>query len=543
VNERAFSHQYNFRFAANYVTGSHAIKLGMQDMFGTRQFTYDQNNSQYWIFNQGAPLGLYQYAWPLADAEHLKSALGVYAQDRWTIRNLTLNYGVRFDYHNAYVPAQNAPAIPFVPAQSYPALTNAPNWKDINPRLGATYDLGSKHSTVLRVNWGRYVASESTATATANNPINTRVISAFRTWTDTSGNYFPDCTLTNTAANGECGALSAPLGQTNITTHWNPATLNGWGVRPSDVELLLGVQQKLTERAVLDMQWTRHSFGNMFATQYLATPASAYDSYCVTAPVDSRLPGGGGNQICGFADLKPAYFGITPNNFVTSADSLGKVIDVYTGFDVNLNARFAGSGQGSIGVSSGRERTDYCSIASLAQIGSNTDTSAGKIYLGNYVGNNINNSGPSANAYPSNLYCSVTPPFQPDWKGLVSYPLPWFGLRASATWQNRPGPQILASEAAVQASPALGRALSSPASLVNFIAPNTLFDPRINQVDVRLAKSLTFGRTRVQLTASVYNLTNTNAAMVINNQYSATWLQPKIIMQGRLIKFGFQLDY
>jgi len=543
VNERAFSHQYNFRFAANYVTGSHAIKLGMQDMFGTRQFTYDQNNSQYWIFNQGAPLGLYQYAWPLADAEHLKSALGVYAQDRWTIRNLTLNYGVRLDYHNAYVPAQNAPAIPFVPAQSYPALTNAPNWKDINPRLGATYDLGGKHSTVLRVNWGRYVASESTATATANNPINTRVISAFRTWTDTSGNYFPDCTLTNTAANGECGALSAPLGQTNITTHWNPATLNGWGVRPSDVELLLGVQQKLTERAVLDMQWTRHSFGNMFATQYLATPASAYDSYCVTAPVDSRLPGGGGNQICGFADLKPAYFGITPNNFVTSADSLGKVIDVYTGFDVNLNARFAGSGQGSIGVSSGRERTDYCSIASLAQIGSNTDTSAGKIYLGNYVGNNINNSGPSANAYPSNLYCSVTPPFQPDWKGLVSYPLPWFGLRASATWQNRPGPQILASEAAVQASPALGLALSIPASLVNFIAPNTLFDPRINQVDVRLAKSLTFGRTRVQLTASVYNLTNTNAAMVINNQYSATWLQPKIIMQGRLIKFGFQLDY
>jgi len=33
VNFRAFSHQYNFRFAANYVTGSHAFKVGMQDMF------------------------------------------------------------------------------------------------------------------------------------------------------------------------------------------------------------------------------------------------------------------------------------------------------------------------------------------------------------------------------------------------------------------------------------------------------------------------------------------------------------------------------
>jgi hypothetical protein len=59
VNERAFSHQYNFRFAANYVTGTHSIKVGMQDMFGTRQFTYDQNNSQYWIFSNGAPLDLY----------------------------------------------------------------------------------------------------------------------------------------------------------------------------------------------------------------------------------------------------------------------------------------------------------------------------------------------------------------------------------------------------------------------------------------------------------------------------------------------------
>ena len=83
--------------------------------------------------------------------------------------------------------------------------------------------------------------------------------------------------------------------------------------------------------------------------------------------------------------------------------------------------------------------------------------------------------------------------------------------------------------------------LAAPAT--TSVPYSTLFDPRINQVDVRLAKSLTFGRTRVQLTASVYNLTNTNAAMVINNQYSATWLQPKIIMQGRLIKFGFQLDY
>jgi hypothetical protein len=303
------------------------------------------------------------------------------------------------------------------------------------------------------------------------------------------------------------------------------------------------MQQKLAERLMLDVQWTRHSFGNMFATQQLATPPSAFDSYCVTAPVNSKMPGGGGNQICGFQDVNPAFFGITPNNYVTSASSLGNVTDVYTGVDANLNVRFAGGGQGSVGVSTGRERTDYCNIAGVAQIGSNTDTSAGKIFLDNYVGNSINNSGASANAYPSSLYCSVTPPFQPDWKGLVSYPLPWWGLRASATWQNRPGPQILATEAASLASPSLGRPLNAPTALVNFISPGTMYDPRINQVDLRLSKGLKVGRTSLQLTASSYNLFNTNVAMAINNSYGTTWLQPTIVMQGRLFKFGGQIDF
>ena len=37
---RAYNHQYNVRGAANYVTGSHAFKVGMQHMWGTRNFTY-----------------------------------------------------------------------------------------------------------------------------------------------------------------------------------------------------------------------------------------------------------------------------------------------------------------------------------------------------------------------------------------------------------------------------------------------------------------------------------------------------------------------
>ena len=61
----AFNHQYNMRFAANYVTGSHAIKVGMTDMWGTRNYRYDTNQSQAWSFSNGIPTTITQYARPL----------------------------------------------------------------------------------------------------------------------------------------------------------------------------------------------------------------------------------------------------------------------------------------------------------------------------------------------------------------------------------------------------------------------------------------------------------------------------------------------
>ena len=105
------------------------------------------------------------------------------------------------------------------------------------------------------------------------------------------------------------------------------------------------------------------------------------------------------------------------------------MVDLYTGFDLTLTTRFGDGGQASGGVSLGRERTDYCDIAPVAQIGTNTDTTAGKIYLDNYTGNTINNSRPHGHRLPSSLYCAVTPPYNADWKALVSYPLKW-GINA-----------------------------------------------------------------------------------------------------------------
>ena len=543
TNVRAYNHQYNMRFAANYVTGSHALKFGMQDMWGTRNFSYNTNQAQRWVLFNGSPVSITQYARPLIDRQKLKAALGLYAQDRWTVGNVTLNLGLRFDYHNAFVPAQDIGALPFVGPKSYDAVENVPSWKDLSPRIGVSWDTRHNGKTVARANYGHYVASESVATATANNPVNTRINQASRRWTDSNLNFVPDCNLGDSTANGECGALSAPLGQLNIVTRWDPGVLNGWNVRPNDDEVLLGLQQQLTSGLLLDAQWTYHRFGNFFATESRERPPTAFDSYCVTAPTDPRLPGGGGNQICGLQDIKPAFFGLTPDNFVTKASKYGDVQDVYSGVDVSLTGRFARGGVASGGISAGRQRTDFCDVSAKVQIGSNTDTTAGKVFLDNVVGNNINLTGPNAAAYPSSLYCSVTPPYQPDLKALVSYPLP-FGLNASATWQNRAGPQKLATFVASGAQTTLGRPLSLGTASIPLIAPGTEYDERLNQVDVRFAKAMKFGsRGRVQATFSVFNLLNANSALTWNTTYGANWLIPSSLLQGRLVKFGAQFDF
>ena len=209
----------------------------------------------------------------------------------------------------------------------------------------------------------------------------------------------------------------------------------------------------------------------------------------------------------------------------------------------SATARFAQGGVASGGISAGRERTDFCGVIGQAQIGSNTDTTAGKVFLDNVVGNNINLTGATA-AVPSTLYCRVNPPYQPDWKGLVTYPLP-FGFSASATWQNRAGPQKLASYVVSGTSQTtLGRAPTFNTASAHLIAPGDGYAERLNQLDVRLAKSLKFAtKGRVQATVSVFNVLNANSTLVWNTTYGASWLAPSSILQGRLVKFGAQFDF
>lgn len=95
------------------------------------------------------------------------------------------------------------------------------------------------------------------------------------------------------------------------------------------------------------------------------------------------------------------------------------------------------------------------------------------------------------------------------------------------------------------AAPSLGRNLSSGNVTVNLIPPGTLYAPRINNVDLRVAKILRYGRTRAQVGFDIYNLANTDAVTTYNNRYvpNGAWLIPTAIQPARYVRLNMTVDF
>jgi hypothetical protein len=497
----------NGRTSMSYITGSHAFKTGFFYQYGFSDNNKEINHDvSYTFLRPLVPQSVTFFTTPLIEKERFLD-LAIYAQDQWTIKRLTLNLGVRFDYFNGWVPEQHMPAVQFVPARDFARTSNVPNWKDVSPRLGAAYDLFGNGKTALKVFLGRYVAAEALTFAVANNPVLTSVNSATRTWNDANGDLIPQ--------EHELGPLSDALfGQVKITTRYAEDVLLGSGNRGYNWQGSASIQHELRPGVALTVGYFRSWLGNFRVTDNLAVTPAEYDPFCITAPVDARLPGGGGNQICGLYDVTPTKFGRI-DNLVTQASHYGKQTQVYNGVDVTISARFGRSGLLSGGLNTGRTVTDNCFVVDSPQL----------------------------------RFCKNTLPFagQTQVKFSGVYPLPW-DLQPSMTFQDIPGIPIAASYVATNAqiAPSLGRDLAAGArgtALVELIEPNTLREGRIRQLDVRMTRLFRLGRVRLSGMFDVYNVFNASPILAMNTRYGSAWLNAQEIMSGRLYKFGTQLDF
>jgi hypothetical protein len=518
-----YTHQPSAKAALSYVTGAHASKFGVVYEWGhyfetglhhTRNMTYQ--------FNNGVPTGITVFNEPYDQRPHYER-WGVFAQDQWTLRKLTINAGVRFSTQRGrlgddQVTGPNA----YAPFQRWPAVEDIPNWKDVSPRFGIAYDLFGNGKTAVKYTLSRYVVADTNPgypnSATVNPIVFNR--SATRSWDDRkvcAGGIINDFEPQEC----ELGTLSnSAFGTALTTTRTDLAVQEGWFVRPYDWETSVSVQHQLLPQLSVNVAYTNRWYRNFTATDNEALRPEDYDEFCVTAaPVDQRLGSASGSRICGLFDLNPAKRTVTPNNLVTKAEKFGTQTEGWQGVDVIVNARLPFNATLSGGMNAGpvRNYTKACFV--------------------------IDSPGVMR-------FCDVKPVWKTNLRLVGSVELP-FGINTGVSFQSIPGPEVLANYTVRNADITAGRvqflngrtSFGSGSSTVSLIAPGTRYNERLYQVDVRLSKIVRYRGVRGRLNLDIGNLFNVSTILQNNVTYGTSWLRPDNILPGRIIKPGFAIEF
>ena len=336
------------------------------------------------------------------------------------------------------------------------------------------------------------------------------------------------------------------FGKSSATTTVNPALLKGWGVRPADWQWGVNVQQELMPRVSLEVGYNRRWFKNFYVTDNLAVSPSDYQKWTITAPIDSRLPGGGGYPVDVYT-LTSAAAARPAQNYITPETDFGPArTNYWQGVDVTVNARTKQGLTLQGGTTTGRAIVDVC-------------------------GTVVNIDSPD----PRN--CRSVDPIETTFRGLASYTLPKIGILVSATVRSQPTFQLVGTAApgantgaAPSGTTPAGAYMNVPNSevlkLLGRLPPggtatgNTVValldqgnrvyaDNRRNQIDMRFAKIFRFSGRRLDVGVDLQNLLNTNYGTAYETQYAygvangGTWSNPTTILAPRFARLNFTFNF
>jgi hypothetical protein len=561
--------RYNLQGSVSYVTGSHNVKVGIQNSWGRDGNTLRQNADLVQVYQNGAPFQVIlegtanpRTYW----TEHLNSNLGIYAQDQWTLKRLTINYALRWEYVNEQVDGQPAQSGRFA---NIPAFSDIkmPIWTSWSPRASAVYDLTGDGKTAVRFGFNRFQSAATTTFASLYDPANAlQVVQTGVPWTDKNRdniaqgnrgcNFATDasCEIDFTTVPTNFGVLALSSPDPNVT-------------RPYVDAYNVGLTREAFPGVSLSFDWYRSYGKNLLERNNILRPGTYNGDGTVTNP--SYRPVTVFSPIDGHAITMYDTVSVTATTAVQNVD----------GNDANLTQRYDG--------------IEFNFSARLPK--------GGRLFGGTATDRTIANTCSSAATNPNLLnYCDQTQsgiPWRTQLKLVATYEVAW-GVRVSGALQSLPG--YILGTPALQAGGAGNPNLTTVSGLssawtvarttnyavcpgnsaaqgcvvgarvipgmftgslsVPLIAPQTENTPRINQLDLAVSKRVSLGRVRVEPKLDVFNILNSSDYFsVLTTTFTPTavagvstprpggaptsYLAPQSILQGRLARVSVTLNW
>jgi len=465
----------------SYVTGQHNFKAGVQLRGGPYWNTETKNGDILLRFDNGVANSVDLYNTPIRPENTLNADHGVYAQDAWTMKRLTVNAGVRFDYFKSSIPAQTQPAGTWIGERSYPYIP-VNTWKTVVPRLGGVYDVFGNGKTAIKVGASEYILGEGVSLAQGINP--SFEASQRCAWRDLNGD--------TEAQPNEISSCQGWGG--GITTRIDPDLK-----RPYQWEYVAQVQHELMPRFSVSAAYYHRRYSELYGTRNLLVPPTAYTPVTITNPLT--------NQPLTIYNQDPATRGKV-DSLLTNQDELWSR---YDGFEVQLEKRFANGGVILGGFTAGRNRGNT--------LGSSSD---------------LNNPNVLINSIGAVGYDST---YQLTLAGTWMLPL---GVMMSGSVRSATGQPLTRTYTVTRS---IVPNLTQVSQSVNLVPRGEYRLQNNNLVDLRIAKIFKVKGARLEAIADLYNILNSNATVGEVTVVGPSLGRPSEILQARFLRLGIQLKF
>jgi hypothetical protein len=552
--------RYNAQGSATYVTGTHSLKFGFQDSWGTFNHVNRGNAALYQNYVNGAPNTVTVYDTPVWSAEALNANLGLYAQDVWTLKRATFTIGGRYEHVSESVIGQPAQVGRFGNVRAFDDVV-MPTWNNFSPRTAAVIDVFGTGKTAVRIGFNRFMSAATTTLASLYNP--SGVVSQSLPWTDLNRDDI---------AQGSIGCVyQTPGCEINFATL--PSNFGVVSLASPDPELKrpfvdqfnVGVTHELLRGVSVSGEWFHNDSKNVMLRTNVLRPGTYNSDGTVTNPSYRPI------TIFSPIDGTP----LTVYDVTAAAASQTRNVDTneagltqgYNAFEFNFNARLPRGARLFGGSATDRTVANTCAAAATNP---NFLITIGGV---NYC--DQNNSGI---------------PWRTQLKLAGTFPLPWYGIVLSGSFQALPGYLIgtqaltaggagapnftsisgvgssMAVTSATRYAVCPGNSASQGCVVGALVAPGALSSftvplvppgieqmPRVNQVDFSIGKRFQIGNFRFDPKIDLFNALNSSDYFTVRttsftptaaaNVSAGTYLYPGSIIQGRLLRIAAVVNW